>query len=61
MVVFVSNNSFLDAKSDDGFRRSVYEEFDCIYTVNMKGNARLSGDERRKQAGNIFRDTIKLV
>ena len=60
MVVFVSNNSFLDAKSDDGFRRSVFEEFDYIYTVNLKGNARTSGELRRKQGGNVFRDTIKV-
>jgi len=60
MVVFVSNNSFLDAKANDGFRRSVFEEFDYIYTVNLKGNARTSGEERRKQKGNVFRDTIKV-
>ena len=60
LVVFVSNNSFLDAKSDDGFRRSVYEEFDYIYTVNLKGNARTSGEERQRQAGNVFRDTIMV-
>lgn len=60
MVVFVTNNSFLDANSDDGFRRSVFEEFDYIYTINLKGNARTSGEHRRKQAGNVFRDTIKV-
>ena len=60
MVVFISNNSFLDAKSDDGFRRAVYDEFDYIYTVNLKGNARTSGGLRREQAGNVFRDTIKV-
>ena len=60
MVVFVSNNSFLDGKANSGFRKSVYKEFDYIYTVNLKGNARTSGDERRKQAGNVFRDTIKV-
>lgn len=60
MVVFVSNNSFLDAKANDGFRRSIYEEFDYIYTINMKGNARTSGDERQRQAGNVFRDTVKV-
>ena len=54
MVVFVSNNSFLDAKSDDGFRRSVFEEFDYIYTVNLKGNARLSGEAWRLEGGKIF-------
>ena len=41
MVVFVSNNSFLDAKADDGTRMALYEEFDYIYTVNLRGNTRL--------------------
>ena len=54
MVVFISNNSFLDAKADDGVRRALYEEFDYIYIVNLKGNARLSGDARRREAGNVF-------
>lgn len=54
MVVFVSNNSFLDAKSNDGFRRSVFEEFDYIYVVNLKGNARLAGDAWKQEGGKIF-------
>ena len=54
MVVFVSNNSFLNAKSNDGLRRSVFEEFDYIYTVNLKGDARLSGDAWKRQGGKIF-------
>lgn len=54
MVVFISNNSFLDAKADDGIRRALYDEFDHIYVVNLKGNARLSGDARRREAGNVF-------
>ena len=60
MVAFVSNNSFLDAKADDGIRKALYDEFDYIYTVNLKGNARTSGELRREQAGNVFRDTIKV-
>ena len=55
MVVFVSNNSFLGAKSDDGFRRSIFKEFDYIYTVDLKGNSRhVTGDDLRKQGENIF-------
>ena len=54
VVVFVSNNSFIDAKSNDGFRRSVFDEFDYIYTVNLKGNARLSGDAWKREGGKIF-------
>jgi len=60
MVVFVSNNSFLDAKADDGVRKGLYEEFDYIYVVNLKGDARTSGEERRKQKGNVFDDKIRV-
>ncbi len=60
MVIFVSNNSFLDAKSDDGFRRSVFEEFDYIYTVNLKGNARLSGDAWRREGDKIFGQSARV-
>ena len=60
MVVFVSNNSFLNAKADDGIRKALYDEFDYIYTVNLKGDAHTTGDSRRKQAGNVFRDTIMV-
>lgn len=60
IIAFVSNNSFLDAKANDGFRRSVYDEFDYIYAINLKGNARSYGDERQRQSGNVFRDTVKV-
>ena len=54
MVVFVSNNSFLDAKADDGVRKALYDEFDYIYTVNLRGNARLAGEAWRREGGKIF-------
>lgn len=54
MVVLVSNNSFLDGKANDGVRRALYDEFDYIYTVNLKGDARLAGDAWRRQGGKIF-------
>ena len=55
MVIFVSNNSFLDAKADDGVRRALYDEFDYIYTVNLKGKSRdVTGEELKKEGENIF-------
>ena len=54
MVVFVSNNAFLDGRPDDGFRKAVYEEFDHIYAINLKGNARLAGEAWRKEGGKVF-------
>lgn len=54
MVVFVSNNAFLDAKADDGVRRALYDEFDHIYVVNLRGNARLAGEAWRREGGKVF-------
>ena len=60
MIVFVSNNSFLSAKADDGTRKALYEEFDYIYTVNLTGNARTKGEQRRKEKGNVFGQQAKV-
>ena len=54
MVVLISNNSFLDAKADKGVREALYKEFDHVYVVNLKGNARLAGDAWRREGGKIF-------
>ena len=60
IVAFISNNSFLEATSDDGFRKVVANEFDHIYVVNLKGNARTSGEERRKQKDNVFYNKVRV-
>jgi predicted helicase len=60
IVAFVSNNSFIDAKTLDGFRKIVCEEFNDIYVINMKGNANTSGETRQRQGGNVFNDLIKV-
>ena len=53
MVVFVSNNSFLDMGSDDIFRKAVYDEFDYIYVINLKGNMR-NHQTWRQEGGQLF-------
>lgn len=58
MVMFVSNNSFLDAKADDGMRKALYEEFDYIYTVNLKGNMNIQN--WREEGGKIFGQQAKI-
>lgn len=60
IVAFVSNSSFIDSRSFDGFRKVIYQEFNQIYIIDMKGNARTSGEKRRQNGGNIFNDTIKV-
>ena len=60
IIAFVSNNSFIDSKTYDGFRKVLGQEFSCAYVINLKGNARTSGERRRQEGGNIFRDKIRV-
>ncbi len=65
VVGFVVNGSFIDSKSGDGFRKCVAKEFSHLYVLNLRGNARTSGEERKKQGDGIFdsgsRATIAII
>lgn len=54
VIAFVSNGSWIDGNAQDGFRKSIEDEFTSIYVFNTRGNARTSGELRRKEAGNVF-------
>lgn len=54
VIAFVSNSSFVDGNSTDGVRLSLQEEFSQIFIYDMKGNARTSGERRRREGGNVF-------
>ncbi|MBM3127646.1 MAG: DNA methyltransferase [Chloroflexi bacterium] len=60
VIAFVSNNSFLDARTYDGFRKVVADEFNHVYVVDLKGDARTSGEQRRREGGNVFSDQIRV-
>lgn len=60
IVAFVSNNSFINSRTYDGFRKIVAEEFNEICMVDLKGNARTSGERRRAEGGNVFSDLIRV-
>lgn len=60
VVAFVSNSSFIDSRTYDGFRKIVAEEFNDIWIIDLKGNARTSGERRRRESGNIFEDKIRV-
>ncbi|MDU9746619.1 Eco57I restriction-modification methylase domain-containing protein, partial [Helicobacter pylori] len=65
VVGFVVNGSFIDSKSADGFRKCVAQEFAHLYALNLRGNARTSGEQRRKEGDGIFdsgsRATIAII
>ena len=54
IVAFVSNGGWVDANTGDGVRLSFAEDFTDIYVFNLRGNARTSGIQRQKEAGNAF-------
>jgi predicted helicase len=54
IICFVSNGSWLDGNSADGFRKSLEKEFSSIYVFNLRGNQRTSGELSRKEGGKIF-------
>ena len=54
VIAFVSNSSFVDGNSADGVRLSLQEEFSQIFIYDLKGNARTSGERRRREGGNVF-------
>ncbi|GAA8215984.1 DEAD/DEAH box helicase family protein [Helicobacter pylori] len=62
---FVVNGGFIDSKSGDGFRKCVAKEFAHLYVLNLRGNARTSGETFKKEGGKIFdsgsRATIAIV
>ncbi|WP_063308266.1 type ISP restriction/modification enzyme [Pseudovibrio sp. Ad46] len=54
VVAFVSNAGWIDGNANDGLRKSLTEDFSSLYIFNLRGNARTSGEERRKERGNVF-------
>ncbi len=65
VIGFVVNGGFIDSKSADGFRKCVAKDFSHLYVLNLRGNARTSGEKRRKEGDGIFdsgsRATIAIV
>ena len=60
IIGFVSNSAFLDSRQDDGFRKIVAQEFNELWVLDLKGNARTSGEQRRREGGNVFDDKIRV-
>lgn len=54
VISFVSNGQFIDSRSAEGVRKCLYNEFNYLYIFNLRGDARTSGEQRRKEAGNVF-------
>lgn len=51
IVSFVTNRSFVDSRTFDGFRKCVQDEFDYCYIVDLNGDIRTADKARH---GNVF-------
>ena len=54
IIGFVSNGAYIDNAAMEGFRKCLVEEFSTIYVFNLRGNARTSGELRRREKDNVF-------
>ena len=54
VLAYVSSASFITATAMDGFRKCLSDEYSKIYVLNLRGDARTSGEQRRKESGNVF-------
>ncbi len=54
VIAFVTNGSWIDGNADAGIRACLVEEFSSIHVLNLRGNARTSGERRRAEGDNVF-------
>jgi predicted helicase len=54
IIAFVSNGGWVDGNITDGLRLCLAEEFSSIHVFHLRGNARTSGEQRRKEKDNVF-------
>ena len=54
IVAFVSNAGWIDANTTDGLRQCLVKEYASIHVFHLRGNARTSGELRRKEKDNVF-------
>ena len=50
VIAFIVNRSFIDKRQDDGFRKTIQQEFDNCYIIDLGGDIRASKGAK----GNVF-------
>lgn len=56
IIGFVTNAGFLDAKTADGLRKSLVDEFSSLYIFHLRGlrGQKTSGERAKREGGQIF-------
>ena len=66
IICFITNGSWLETPTANGFRKCLEKEFDKIYIYDLKGDLRhFKGEAGKKQGGNVFglgsRTSVSIV
>lgn len=54
VMAYVTNAGWIDGNAMDGMRKCLAEEYSSLYIFHLRGNARTSGELRRKEKDNVF-------
>jgi predicted helicase len=54
IIAFITNAGWIDGNAMDGMRKCLYNEFNKIYVLNLRGDQRTQGELSRKEGGKIF-------
>ncbi|MCY4188870.1 MAG: DEAD/DEAH box helicase family protein, partial [Bryobacterales bacterium] len=54
VIALVTNGSWIDGNADSGVRACLAREFSAVHVLHLRGNARTSGEVRRKERDNVF-------
>lgn len=54
VIGYVTNAGFIEASTADGLRKCLAEEFSSMFVFHLRGDARTSGELRRKEKDNVF-------
>jgi predicted helicase len=54
VIAYVTNGGWLESNTADGMRLALAEEFTDIYVLNLRGNGRTAGAQRKKEGGTVF-------
>jgi predicted helicase len=54
IIAFITNRSFIDSRTFDGFRKSMSKEFDYIYIVDLNGDIRANSGQAKANVFNIM-------
>jgi len=54
IIAFITNRSFINSRTFDGFRKSMSNEFDYIYIVDLHGDIRANSEQAKANVFNIM-------